>query len=253
MFLLKKVLTALLMPPMVCVLLALLGLWIARRHRRTGTALTLASLLSLLVLSTPLVADGLLKGLQSAGPATPQALAPAQAIVVLGGGAYTLAPEYGLDALSRGARERVRYAAHLQRMTGLPLLATGGAPDGTRPEAVIMKEVIERELRGRVRWVESESLDTASNARRSAPLLKAAGVRRVALVTHGWHMRRAAWWFEREGLEVIPAPMGLRPPRPQGWTAVLPRAASLADSSLALHEWLGILAQRLGALRERLR
>ena len=131
MFLLKKVLTALLMPPMVCVLLALLGLWIARRHRRTGTALTLASLLSLLVLSTPLVADGLLKGLQSAGQATPQALAPAQAIVVLGGGGRTRTGRCGSwrASLADQCREGLASAAGL---TGRPPHSLSSSRGATR-------------------------------------------------------------------------------------------------------------------------
>lgn len=190
----------------------------------------------------------LVRSLERHPPITTDQLARAQAIVVLGGGADAVAPDNGQDALARGARERLRYAVLLQRQTGLPLLATGGALGGARAEAEVMKEVAARELRGRVRWVEPQALDTQGNARMSAPLLKAAGVQRIVLVTHGWHMVRAAHLFRREGLEVFPAPMGLTPPASQRWQRVLPRASALVDSSLALHEWLGILAQRgLGA------
>jgi uncharacterized SAM-binding protein YcdF (DUF218 family) len=55
---------------------------------------------------------------------------------------------------------------------------------------------------------------------------------------------RAADLFRRQGLEVLPAPMGFAAPSPHRLQRVLPRASALADSSLALHEWLGILAQR---------
>ena len=82
-----------------------------------------------------------------------------------------------------------------------------------------------------------------SNAERSAVLLKAAGIERIALVTHGWHMVRAAKTFERAGLQVLPAPMGFKVGQARKLYRVLPRASALADSSLALHEWLGILAQ----------
>jgi uncharacterized SAM-binding protein YcdF (DUF218 family) len=92
--------------------------------------------------------------------------------------------------------------------------------------------------------VEPRALDTQDNARLSAPLLKAAGVQRIMLVTHGWHMVRAAHLFQSEGFEVIPAPVGLTPPASQRWQRMLPRASALMDSSVALHEWLGILAQR---------
>lgn len=252
MFILKKVLSAALLPPTSSVLLALLGLWIARRHRRTGVALTVLSLLSILALSWPPVSDALVRSLERHPAIAPAALKQArvQAIVVLGGGSYTMAPEYGQDVLSRGARERVRYAAYLQQETGLPLLVTGGSPDGSRAEALIMQEVIEREFKGRVRWVEGGSLDTASNAAQSAPLLRAAGLERIALVTHGWHMPRAVEAFEQQGLTVLPAPMGFKGPQTRRLFRVLPRASALADSSLAVHEWLGLWAQRWSHARQ---
>ncbi|MNL73851.1 hypothetical protein D3C87_1993760 [compost metagenome] len=56
-------------------------------------------------------------------------------------------------------------------------------------------------------------------------------------------MVRAAKTFERAGLQVLPAPMGFKGGQVRKLYRVLPRASALADSSLALHEWLGILAQ----------
>lgn len=242
-FVLKKILSALLMPPVLSILLAFVGLWIARRHRRTGLLIAVLSLLSVLALSWPPVSNALVRSLERHPAITSAELARAQAIVVLGGGADATAPDNGQDVLSRGARERVRYAVALQRQTGLPILATGGSFGGSRAESLVMKEVVERELRGRVRWTEVHSLDTAGNAENSAPLLKAAGIERVALVTHSWHMVRSADLFRRQGLEVLPAPMGFNSLSPHRLQRVLPRASALADSSLALHEWLGILAQ----------
>ena len=60
----------------------------------------------------------------------------------------------------------------------------------------------------------------------------------------GWHMVRAARDFEQAGLQVLPAPMGFKGGQARKLYRVLPRASALSDSSLALHEWLGILAQR---------
>jgi uncharacterized SAM-binding protein YcdF (DUF218 family) len=245
-FVFKKIVSAVLMPPVLNILLAFVGLWIARRYRRTGLWIAVLSLLSVLVLSWPPVSDALVRSLERHPPITPELLARAQAIVVLGGGADSMAPDNGPDVLARGARERLRYAVALQRQSGLPLLATGGAFGNARPEAQVMQEVALREMRGRVRWVETASLDTQGNAKLSAPLLKAAGIERIALVTHSWHMVRAAHLFRRQGLEVLPAPMGFTPATSSRWQRVLPRASALVDSSLALHEWLGIVAQRLG-------
>ena len=244
-FALKKILSALLMPPVFSILLAFVGLWLARYHRRTGLAVVVLSLLSVLALSWPPVADALVRSLERHPALAPQQLPQArvQAIVVLGGGADMVAPEYGMDVLSRGARERVRYAVYLQQQTGLPILATGGSTGGMRAEALVMKDVVEREFKGRVRWTEVESLDTRNNAEKSAVQLKAAGIERIALVTHAWHMVRATRDFERAGLQVLPAPTGFKGGQARKLYRLLPRASALADSSLALHEWLGILAQ----------
>ena len=105
-FALKKILSALLLPPVSSILLALVGLWIARYHRRTGITVVVLSLLSVLVLSWPPVSDALVRSLERYPAVTPRQLpeAKVQAIVVLGGGADTVAPEYGVDVLSRGAR-----------------------------------------------------------------------------------------------------------------------------------------------------
>ena len=250
-FLAKKLLSALLMPPVLSIVLAVAGLWIARRHRRTGLALAVVSLLSVLVLSWPPVSVALVRSLERHPPIAQADLARAQAIVVLGGGAEATAPDNGTDVLSRGARERLRHAVALQRQSGLPLLATGGAFGGARAEALVMKDVAEHELRGRVRWTEVHALDTQGNAAYSAPVLRAAGIERIALVTHGWHMVRAADLFRRQGLEVVPAPMGFTYLPSHRLQRLLPRASALADSSLALHEWLGILVQRGGAWLKR--
>ena len=163
-FALKKILSALLLPPVSSIVLALFGLWLARYHRRTGNTLVVLSLLSVLALSWPPVSDALVRSLERYPAVTPRQLpeSKVQAIVVLGGGADTVAPEYGVDVLSRGARERVRYAAYLQQQTGLPVLATGGSTGGTRAEALVMKDVVEREFKGRVRWTEVESLTPAT-------------------------------------------------------------------------------------------
>ena len=48
-FALKKILSALLLPPVSSILLALVGLWIARYHRRTGITVVVLPVLVLVV------------------------------------------------------------------------------------------------------------------------------------------------------------------------------------------------------------
>ena len=109
---LKKWLTALLMPPFSLVLLAALGLVLGRRRPRLGRRLAGLALVVLSALSWPPVADALLGSLERHPPLSAQALAQAQAIVVLGGGIYPDAPEYGgEDSVARPPAVRRHVAA----------------------------------------------------------------------------------------------------------------------------------------------
>ena len=52
------------------------------------------------------------------------------AIVILGGGVRRHAAEYGGDTLGQLTLERVRYGARVARLTGLPVLVSGGSVFG---------------------------------------------------------------------------------------------------------------------------
>ena len=242
-FFLKKIVAALVLPPAGFVLLACLGLWIARRFPRTGRGIALVALLALLALSFPPVSDALVRSLEIGPPISEKDLARAQAIVILGAGNYYGAPEYGGDTVNGTALERLRYGAELPRRSALPILVTGGNPFGGRAEGETMRQAIERDFYGKVKWVEKEARDTAENALYSARLLKGADIQRIALVSHAWHLRRAIAHFEAQGLEVIPAPTGYATRPPELLAQLLPSARALAASSQALLEWLGIAMQ----------
>src|SRR5882672_4484182 len=175
MFFLKKLLSALVLPPTGLILLALFGLLLTHRKPRFGRSIAAFALVGLAALSLPPVADALIQSLESPAPISPQQLARAQAIVVLAGDDYRAAPEYGGDTVGRWTLERVRYGVYLQKRSGLPILVTGGAPFGGRPSAEAMKETIEHDFHGEVKWVESVSRDTFENAAYSATILKTAG------------------------------------------------------------------------------
>ena len=243
MFLLKKILAALILPPAGPILLVLFGLWLlrakSRRWQHGGAALATLSLLGLLVLSLPVVGNALMAPLEPHPPIAPEQLRRVQAIVILGGGSYFAAPDYGGDTVSHYTLERLRYGARLGRESSLPVLVTGGAPFGGRAEAESMREALERDFGIKVRWVESAARDTAENARLSAPLLKAAGVTRIALVSHGWHLPRAIELFEKQGIEVTPAPTAFSTGSPSLLEDLLP--GGLVTSRLALREYLGRL------------
>jgi uncharacterized SAM-binding protein YcdF (DUF218 family) len=243
---LKKILSALVLPPAGPLLLAALGLLLLRRWPRLGKTLAWSGFALLWLLATPLVAVGLLALIEDVPPLDPAQAKRAQAIVVLGGGNYANAPEYGGDTVGEYSLARIRYAARLHRDTGLPLLVTGGAPLGGKPEGETMREALEKDFGVKVRWVEAQSLDTAQNASLSAPVLKQAGVKRILLVSHAMHLKRGRELFERQGLEVVPAPTAYYARGEFSFFHLLPSVGGLRGSYFALHEALGIFVQRLG-------
>ncbi len=173
-----------LLPPLNLLLAALLGLLLARTYPRLGRTLLLSSLALLWLCSAPYFAEGALHLLEGPPKAVNARAQPADAIVVLGGGTYFRAPEYGADTVSAATLVRLRYAAKLQRETGKPILVTGGKPLGNDlSEAQQMKSVLEQEFNVTVRWVEDASDNTLKNARYSHQLLQQAGIKRIYLVS----------------------------------------------------------------------
>jgi uncharacterized SAM-binding protein YcdF (DUF218 family) len=70
-------------------------------------------------------------------------------------------------------------------------------------------------------------------------MLKDAGLKRVVLVSHAWHLPRAIPLFEAEGLSVIAAPTAFTTEKANWTEKLLPSAGALRNMSIFLHEWLG--------------
>ena len=243
-WLIQNAIAAALVPPGVLVLTLLAGLMLLRRRRWAGRIVIGLALAALYALSTQYAADRLLQALEPV-PADPRAEASGQAIIVLGAGTYFHAPEYGATTVNGNALVRLRYAAHLQRQTGKPVLVTGGSPEGgPAGDAVYMKAVLESDFGVPVRWTEALSRNTLENARFSRALL-GERIRRVYLVTHAWHMPRARLAFENAGFDVIPAPTDYATRFRLTLLDFLPNARALRDSSLFFREALGIAWYRI--------
>lgn len=242
-----RLLEALVLPPAGPLLLAVLGGWLLWRGRRRWGASLLAVALSALYLGAIPATHQWLAGLLEREPALAEerlsALAArAEAIVVLAAGRYPHAPEYGgRTTVDRFALERLRYAAHLHRRSGLPLVVSGGDPIDGVSQAAAMAEVLEDAFGVPVRWLEEGSGSTFGNARLTWRLLEPVGVRRIVLVSHAGHMPRARWIFERQGFEVVAAPtvfsrFGAAMSGVHAW---LPRDHLVYDINRALHELIG--------------
>lgn len=241
-----NIIAALLLPPLNVLLLALAGLLLWRKRPRIAFASAGSAFLLLWLCATPFVAEMLLHTLEDPAHPLDKSGAPAEAIIVLGGGTYFNAPEYSGDTVSDGTLQRLRYAAKLYREFAKPLLLSGGTPRGnSQSEASLMKQVLQEEFNTPVKWLEEQSDNTLASARYSFQLLQQAGISRVYLVTHAWHMPRAARAFQAAGFEVVAAPMAFTTRYQTDLLAFMPSAIALKDSAIYFHEMIGLLWYRL--------
>ena len=237
------VVQALVLPPMGLFLLYGAG-WILRFWwPRLGRVVCGGAIVLLFVLCTNAGAWLLLRPLESLEPPL-QSAHGAEAIVVLSAGRLENSPEYGgKDIPDYVALARLRYAAKLQRETGLPLLVSGGYGKMDRRDeslATGMARVLQEDFATPVTWIEGKSANTAQNAAFSAAILKRDGVRRILLVTDAMHMPRARGAFARAGLEVIGAPTMFFSRERLEMLDFLPGSEGLRRSRYAVYEWLGM-------------
>jgi uncharacterized SAM-binding protein YcdF (DUF218 family) len=242
----------LILPPQGLAWFGVLGLMFRRTRPRAAVATFAAGMLLFYTASTPLVSGALMR-MVSYDPwaPEPESVQP-QAIVVLGGG-RALRAEGGRVVAGYPAGstvERVFTGAQLQKASGLPLLVTGGNPDGQLPtEAAVMRESLAVEFGVPVRWVEDRSRNTIENAQLSANLLRAAGIKSVYLVTNDYHLRRARLLFEAQGLAVAPVAALTRSRDAAAvafsWRLLVPSAGAVEQTFLASNEIVGIAYARV--------
>lgn len=233
--------SAFLLPPLNLLLVLLLGIALQYRYPKAARMLLITSFALLWLASTPYIAEGALH-LMEAQPLE-QGSHAAGAIVILGGGSYLHAPEYAnQDTVSEATLLRLRYGARLHRDLKLPILVTGGKPLGNNTsEAQQMRTALEQDFQVPVRWTEDASDNTFENARNTYQLLQKAGINKILLVTHAWHMPRSSAAFRRAGFEVTEAPTAFTTRYQTDMLAFVPRAEALRDSKIFIHEAIGML------------
>ncbi len=111
---------------------------------------------------------------------------------------------------------RVERGVALARAGAAPLLVLSGGGNSPAPEATLMRDfALVRGVPPTGLLLEPNSRDTVENARETARLLAARGLRSVILVSDRTHLPRATLLFRLAGIRVaacsgIPAPSLLR-------------------------------------------
>jgi len=240
-----------LMPPGGALLLLLLAFLLFYKLRRFSRFLLGTALILLYLFSTPWMKLQLATQLEVVPPLVAIPQVPEDelaAIVVLGGGRYAAAPEFGGDVVGQATLERLRYGAFLHKKSGFPLLVTGGMPlDEAVPESQLMANSLWHDFGIAEAWQEDRSVNTWEHAYYVPAILREHGVSVLLLVTHASHMPRALRVFrqspEMAGVQVIPAPtvFTTRGAMDQGFGAWRPSAGVLQKNVSFLHEWGGMI------------
>jgi uncharacterized SAM-binding protein YcdF (DUF218 family) len=241
-FLLKKTLTVFFLPPGIFLVLLVAGMLFVRKRFRS---FLFGLFLLLYLLSIEPIKYLLLLPLENRYPVPSWSqMQHVDAIVVLGGGALENAPDMGgQGALSGDSLVRVMAAYRLHARLKKPIIASAGAVFGSKPEAEISRNILySLGVKPEFVLVETKSKDTKENALFASAICAPRKWNRIVLVTSAFHMKRSVMLFSRFFNDIVPFPTDYKTLR-RGYSfwSFLPDASSLADTAVAIKEYLGII------------
>ena len=238
----------LLYPLSLSLLLLVLALLLIRLRQVRGAFYTAVLATGWLYLcSTAMFANFLMATLERDYPSRAMSVIGEADAIVLLGGAMRGDTHMGTLADLNQQADRLVYATALYKAGKAPVvLLTGGGPEGDRPEAQQMRDILTvMGVSPQDMLLENSSRDTHDNAVYSAIILKGKGLNRVLLVTSAFHMRRAQALFEGQGLEVVPAPTDYqRTVAKSVLPSGMPMVSNLGRTTHALHEMMGYWVYR---------
>jgi len=223
----------------VFIAIALAGLLAVQSSK--GKSVALAGVLGLLLISWPPVDWLLTRPLEARYPLRPFQPPPGlQAIVVLGSSVDPPKQERPYPRPDWPSYDRSEYAAWIYRRWGpLPVLVCEGNQLYASNRHILQILLVRAGVDEKLIWEEERSGTTSSNAIFGGEVLRAHGVKHIALVVDALSMPRAVACFRKEGFDVTPAPMDFRTWGPLR-DELLPSWKSIRRNEIALHEWLGL-------------
>jgi uncharacterized SAM-binding protein YcdF (DUF218 family) len=256
-FWLKKHVSFFLMPLPFCLALLATGLLLGRspRRERLGRRLVVAAAVLLLLFSNKFVSNRLLGPLEAEFPAVPEVApgAPAPGVVagcrfvaVLGSGHSEMSGVPASSQLTTSGLARIAEAVRIMRVLPAARLIVSGPGEPGHPSHAAVLAMAAESL-----GISSERIVLIETARdteeESIAVGGVAGGAGTALVTSAAHMPRAALLFRKAGVKFVacPADYVSRTDNYLRWSNFGWDSESLERSTLAVHEYLGLLWLRL--------
>ena len=258
MFFLKKLVSCIILPPGVFILVFIgSGFYLLKQRRRIGYLLIFSGI-CLYALSIGPVKDALISPLENAFPV--QADVSGDVIVILGSGTKAealsrltcghrlwkrLHVPVILTGCGEGTEARGREGTEVrgQRTDVRRARARDGGREGKGKRLLMEMGIPENEI-----IEERRSKDTSENARYAKQIIEKRGFKSPILVTSAYHIKRAVFLFEKQGMKVEPFSCGLKSEEEEegyGILDFLPKASVLEESSKALKEYMGLIAARM--------
>ncbi|HAG10164.1 MAG TPA: YdcF family protein [Desulfotomaculum sp.] len=246
-YFIKFIYTTFLLPPgFLIIIFALFCFWLFRRDRKAAVILAVIIFI-FYILSTPFLSDPLTRSLEY--KYRPPLSINGDVIVMLGGGATSDTPDLdGQGHLSGHAANRLITTVRLYRITGLPVIISGGKVySNTGNESLIAKrQLIGLGVPEEKIITEDRSLNTEQNALYIKQIMQQYKFKKPVLVTSASHMRRAVLNFDKIGVDTTPYPTDYKANSNFEFSAgmLVPSASEILDTSIIIKEYLGIWALR---------
>lgn len=229
------------------------GIAMLFNKRKIAIICVFSSVGLLWLFSSPIFAHALVRTLESKYD-PPAGFPKASAIVLLGGCSQPAVPPRRYVETNCAA-DRIMHAARLYKAGYAPyIISTGGKIpffyDFEGSEASCMAELL-KELWGidtPAVIIEDKAKTTRDHAPNVEKILKAKNLKKeIIIVTSASHMYRSVRIFRKQGYTVYPAPTDYWEDKKINWKLMtfLPQVEALFASTMALHEYYGILAYKI--------
>jgi uncharacterized SAM-binding protein YcdF (DUF218 family) len=245
-FLLKKIISATIMPISICLILLVIAMLFYRQKPRLSfSALSLATIILFLSSFAPF-SDVVMASLENNYPAFTRADKPVDYIVVLGCAHTTdhaLPATSQLEACSLQRLVEAIRIYHIHPEANIITSGFAGSDEVSNAEAVkqaaILLGVPEQKI-----LTENFPQDTEEEAELIAPRVTG---KNVVLVTNADHLPRAMGYFAMHGINAIAAPASpwvkYGDEKGSSWQKYVPKARKIEQTTIAWHETLGLIVQ----------
>jgi uncharacterized SAM-binding protein YcdF (DUF218 family) len=246
-FLLKKIITVLIMPINIVLLLLIFALVVHRKKPKKSIKSISAALVILFISAFPPFSDTVMTAIENDYPSYVKSNVPIPIdyIVVLGCGHNTNAELPVTSQLKTCSLQRMVEALRIYQLHPEARIITSGygGHNSVSNAETVKQSLVLLGVPAQKIITENFPKDTEEEAELIAPRVQGT---QVILVTNADHMPRSMNYFQEEGIYPIAAPTGYwvkNPDSGKSWPYYMPSSKKLEQSTIAWYESLGMIVQ----------